>query len=362
MKVKNLIVVSCILVLVSGCGNTQTPTNTELSTPTSASVSNASTSTAVSTNDETITETDEDYNQSYYQNLIDSDIKEKEETEKKRQEDLELATILLQECTKKLNNCTVNIQAETKYKCNDVDKSLANLKEVPTNGKIKASTVLAFTEAGSALACVETKELFRDTTEVFGGVVTMYAQATAQDDWSDNMDFLLVLSTPGQQPFVLKESLIKGQVYQYISKDVRSSLGRFLSLNLDSLEERDDVYVIKGTTKATFVMVDEISGNSIINEETIALNNKINGGLIDTTGILVKHNNDVTLYIDKETETLVKIEASSTNTLNEETTILTGTIEDIGTTVIDTNIDMSNIDGMAITDMPLINKATVNSR
>lgn len=303
----------------------------------------------------------------YYAQLLENDTQAKQDAETKRNSDLELADLMLRECTKKLSNCTIELFATTKYKCGDIDKQFI-YGSTPTDGVYEVATRLCFTDEGLQLATRQEKSLYRDTTLLDSAALSLTAQATATDDWSDKMNFLLyhTIDYEGETGIpvdTIQDSFTKGEIYKYISRDVRSSLNRFLSIDVDNITEEDGTYIIKGKTKDIFVIVDEMGGNAILNNQTW-VNNKgqKNAGLMNTTGILVKHKVDVTLYIDKATETLTAIEAKSENSLNEEETTMQGVIINVGSTEIEPYDAPEALINRSISDVDTINKAITYSR
>ena len=363
-----VLLVFSMLVGLTACGNTASGNNNNDGF--NASVTNTNTTTTEQSQTPTTTQpTEQKEKETYYTNLIDKDTETKQNAASKRESDLELANIMLRECTKKLSNCTVEVTANTDYKCNDVDKNMGLFTSVPTNANYTVVTRLCFDGQSTQLSCKQEKTLYRDKNLLGTFYQTLMAQATSVDAWSDKMNFLLYNNIGTSDLFesqplaAIQDELTKGEVYKYISKDVRSCLNRFLSLTIDSIEEKDGVYIIKGKTKDIFVIVDEIGGNAITNNATLVnAQGQKNAGLMNTTGILVKHNVDVTLYVDKATETLVAIEASSENSLNEEVTTMKGIIKDVGTTVIEPVDLPEEIPSISTSEIPTINAAITYSR
>ncbi len=357
--------VASMLIGLSGCANKKEQTTFDSTTVSTSDTQEQQVQTT--TPEPTTTPAENTTATNYYEQLLENDTQAKQDAENKRASDLELADIMLRECTKKLSNCTVELYATTKYKCGDVDKQIAFAGGVPTTGEYVVGTRLCFTENGTQLATRQEKNLYRDQNLINNSALSLTAQVTTSDKWSDKMDFLMYLTLGSDGSDVVlnkdKDSLSKGEVYQYISKDVRSSLSRFLSIDVDDITEKDGTYIITGKTKDIFVIVDEVGGNSILNNQTwVNGQGQKNAGLMNTTGILVKHKVDVTLYIDKATETLTAIEAKSENALNEEETLMAGVVLNVGSTEIELFDEPDALITRSISDVDKINKAITYSR
>ncbi len=366
-KFIGLVLSVSLVVCLSACaGKQETQTGTDFSATMTNTTSSETPQTETQSTPDATQESTNSGKSTYYTELLQNDTQAKQDAENKRAADLELADIMLRECTKKLSNCTIDITATTSYKCGDLDKQETYAGGVPTNGVYEVATELCFADNASQLSCKQDKNLYRDKNLVGQKSYTLVAQTTTSDNWSDKMNFLMyyVIEDEGDiPPFAIKDEMTKGEVYKYISKDVRSCLSRFLSIDVEDIEEKDGNYVITGKTKDIFVIVDEMGGNAITNNATW-VNNKgqKNAGLMNTTGVLVKHKNDVTLYIDKATETLVAIEAKSENSLNEEETIMQGVVKNVGTTEITSYDVPDDLLTIAISDVSKINSAITYSR
>ena len=373
-KYSLIICISIIMVFLIACNTKESESVSDFSatmtvTETDENTENVDEEEVAEEETEAETEAD-DGNTNYYTDLLVTDARNKQNAKEKQASDLALAELLLKECTKKLSNCTVELDALTKYNCGDIDKQVYKGKTTPTNAEYKVTTLLRFDTNATQLTCKQDKMLYRDNNLIDTYFLMLTTQATAVDNWSDKMNFLMFYnigmgnSTITNEPIAtIKDELSKGEVYNYISKDVRSCLNRFLSIDIESLEEEDNTYIIKGKTKAIFVIVDEIGGNAIRNNETwVNADGQKNAGLMNTTGILVKHNNDITLYIDKETETLTAIEATSKNELNHEETEMKGVVKDVGTTEIEPIALPEDLATIAISEINKVNADVIYSR
>ena len=344
-------------IMLVGCGQATSTSDVDVTLSDNTVEANTTSQNVVEDKTETVEQPTEKSN--YYTDLLDKDRTNKEAEKEKQASDLELARLMLTECTKKLSNCTVTIVAVSDYNCNDNDRQ-SNAAEQPTKGEYRVATKLKYSSRANQFICRQEKSLYRDITELSRENIDLVAQATAQDDWSDSMDFLLYTAVNDATPAVLKDEMTKGELYKYIAKDVRSSLNRFLAISIDDVEETDTQYIISGTTKEMFVIVDEVGGNAILNNETWvnAQSKQSRAGLMATQGILTQHNNNVVLYIDKETETLVALEATAESSLNNEQTLMKCSITDIGTTDVEAVEVADDLATFSLTDVPQINRNT----